>query len=562
MKKNLFLTFFFLIPAVLMTGCGGGSAGDAGSSAGTSLPLASAKDSTIKATQAVQLVAAGGAGGSKSAPLSSMNKVSVNLTDAEMAVLRVLKRQSNIRNISNSVTKSTGYTESRQNNDFTFRNWDEDSTEPYNITYVAKFFNASDVQVNPDTQSFTYSKMTFSGYSTAGGVRFNFSNGLLEFRGNSSVLDVSISCQVSATGGIGFTMSSQNLKLDIWKSLFVNGQIEVSGSDADSEITVTSNFNASGMTDVSVKENAIVRETDTNITLNRDVTLGNLTFNSASAELTHPYMGDMVSDTKRVFTGNFNYGGTGFEISLSLTKSSYLRRVCGINVRTVWMGAGLPSGATFTWADYFAQDTNGDIWYMGNSDDEGDHLPASCTELSKELPVTFSLNDNWVTKSYETQETNLVTITGVNETFNYGGGSFPEALKIRVQDSTSITDTHWNKQYGIVASEYSMNDGGVSLTGTLIRKVPQTPANVSAAAGNSQAMISWSTVSGATEYLIYYRDSSGINISDTTYSTISGGIGNSKIITGLTNGTTYYFRVQSINADGASVLSAEVQATP
>lgn len=90
--------------------------------------------------------------------------------------------------------------------------------------------------------------------------------------------------------------------------------------------------------------------------------------------------------------------------------------------------------------------------------------------------------------------------------------------------------------------------------------VPAAPAGLKASAGNGQVSLSWSASSGATSYRIYRSSSSGGEVKiTTTPATITT---TSYTDTGLTNGTTYYYKVTAVNSAGESGKSAEVSAKP
>ncbi len=87
---------------------------------------------------------------------------------------------------------------------------------------------------------------------------------------------------------------------------------------------------------------------------------------------------------------------------------------------------------------------------------------------------------------------------------------------------------------------------------------PSAPTGVSATAGNGEITLSWSAVSDATTYYIYYGTAAGV----TTASTKLADVTSPKTISGLTNKVTYYFVVTAVNSGGESALSSEVSATP
>ncbi len=94
---------------------------------------------------------------------------------------------------------------------------------------------------------------------------------------------------------------------------------------------------------------------------------------------------------------------------------------------------------------------------------------------------------------------------------------------------------------------------------TAVPAAPSSPSGVGVAAGNGQVIVTWNAVTGATSYNIYYRSAPNVTIANGTKvaNAASGGA-----ITGLTNGTAYYFVVTAVNAGGESAISSEVGATP
>ena len=122
---------------------------------------------------------------------------------------------------------------------------------------------------------------------------------------------------------------------------------------------------------------------------------------------------------------------------------------------------------------------------------------------------------------------------------------------------------------------------GIEATGELgtvtadVLDIPSTPTQSALTVGNGQLTANWSDVTGETSYTVYYSDNSGLNATtrdgtnaydaQTSRSgKITGVSANavSQVITGLTNGTTYYTKISASNAAGESALSSSQNAAP
>jgi hypothetical protein len=92
---------------------------------------------------------------------------------------------------------------------------------------------------------------------------------------------------------------------------------------------------------------------------------------------------------------------------------------------------------------------------------------------------------------------------------------------------------------------------------------PGTPTALSVTKGNAQASLTWTAPTGnggsaLTDYSIQYSTD---NINWTTFSDGTSTTA-SAIVTGLTNGTLYYFKVAAINANGTGSYTSSGSATP
>ncbi|MGI6084144.1 MAG: fibronectin type III domain-containing protein [Acetivibrionales bacterium] len=146
------------------------------------------------------------------------------------------------------------------------------------------------------------------------------------------------------------------------------------------------------------------------------------------------------------------------------------------------------------------------------------------------------------------------TISGVYELANVLDDAFATSYEI-----TGLTN---GTIYYFIVKAYNL--GGDSPASVEVSETPQVPApgaltGVTATKGDTKVTLQWNSVTGATGYKIYYGTISGVyelaNVLDDVFAT-------SYEITGLTNGTTYYFIIKATNPGGDSPASVEVSATP
>lgn len=88
--------------------------------------------------------------------------------------------------------------------------------------------------------------------------------------------------------------------------------------------------------------------------------------------------------------------------------------------------------------------------------------------------------------------------------------------------------------------------------------VPAAPGGVIASGGTNQVTLSWNTVSSATSYNVYYATTSGVT---TATGTRIPNATSPAVLTGLAEGTTYYYIVTAVNSTGESAASVQVAAT-
>lgn len=97
---------------------------------------------------------------------------------------------------------------------------------------------------------------------------------------------------------------------------------------------------------------------------------------------------------------------------------------------------------------------------------------------------------------------------------------------------------------------------------------PAAPSNIVVVSGDSEGSvientISWTLVSGATSYRVYWDNTPGVTTSSSVV--VPTATGRNYVIhsgADVLAGNSYFYRVQAVSADGDSALSSEVRGTP
>ena len=136
---------------------------------------------------------------------------------------------------------------------------------------------------------------------------------------------------------------------------------------------------------------------------------------------------------------------------------------------------------------------------------------------------------------------------------------------IKIENATSPYEisglTNGTPYYFVVTAVNAFGESSESteVSATPI-PIPAKPKGSSAYSGNNQAVVYCQSVDSATSYNLYYSTTTGVNT--TTYTEKITGITNPYTLTGLSNGTTYYFVITAVNAAGEGPISSETTATP
>ncbi len=118
----------------------------------------------------------------------------------------------------------------------------------------------------------------------------------------------------------------------------------------------------------------------------------------------------------------------------------------------------------------------------------------------------------------------------------------------------------WGEQ-GFFRVRYTevQTDRGYQLRFAFTSPVPTAPSGVTAMPGDREVVVSWAAAGEATSHNLYYGTVSGVRRG--TGLRVPGVVSPHRL-TGLRNGTTYYFVLTSENSTGESGESSEVSTTP
>src|SRR6185437_14249745 len=288
-------------------------------------------------------------------------------------------------------------------------------------------------------------------------------------------------------------------------------------------------------------------------------------------------------------SGNFPWAvalGPDGDLYVSFRKNGNIIRVLAPQSASVpcsgmqVMGQGFDGkiGKSLGWIghDLWGEDVVG-LWRIGNADQcftpANNFTPCKGTSLFRSVvPNGFSLvtdqaypatNGNTL-YSFDATGTSIALISGLAGsnpivTINYSSG-------ILTGLTMTIDNANPANQILYLGADPGVDAAGAGPTGTVIKvapginAAPAIPVNASAAPGNGQATVSWSSGGGGapTSYTVHNLSASnGITVPDVTVSAPAGFTAvPTSVVISLTNGVTYQFEISASNALGTSGFSA------
>jgi len=242
-------------------------------------------------------------------------------------------------------------------------------------------------------------------------------------------------------------------------------------------------------------------------------------------------------------------GATSYSVKYGTASGVYGTPVVVGNL-TSYTVTGLTNGTTY----YFAV-TASNAGGTGPNSNQLSAVPKAASPIAPVLNTATSGNAQ-VALSWS-------TVTGATSySVKYGTATGVYGTPVVVGNLTSYTVpglTNGTTYYFVVTAS---NAGGTSSNSNQLSAVPQVASPIApvlntATSGNTQVALSWIASTGATSYSIKYGKTSGVYGTPVVVGNLT-----SYTVTGLTNGTTYYFAVTASNAGGTSPNSNQLSATP
>ena len=178
--------------------------------------------------------------------------------------------------------------------------------------------------------------------------------------------------------------------------------------------------------------------------------------------------------------------------------------------------------------------------------DEGRSISVLDKSVTIELTLTKSeLVSAGVSSIAQAQKINLA----------YYDGTASNWVELPTTVVLNPIDANWSNLVSITLRAVSQHFSEIAPESPSLG-APPAPTDLTATAGDSQVSLSWTASNGATKYDVYRWD--GVH-----YAYLTQIVNTSYIDTGLTNGTTYSYKVSALNdSDQESAATAAVSATP
>jgi len=255
-----------------------------------------------------------------------------------------------------------------------------------------------------------------------------------------------------------------------------------------------------------------------------------------------------VGSTLTIYGTGFNTGEDGNWIGFSGHTSAYIAAETPTELRVV-----IPEGTT---SGYFSV---GDGATKALSPSSLTIESAGSSEPPSRPPVVVNFAP--INGSVGT----TVTITGSNFASLPTSNTVAFGEAISTVTAASATTLEVTVPQGAETGRITVSTIAGSFTTAAsftVRAVPDPPLPIATAIDDTQINLNWNLIGDATAYNIYRSTTPGVSATVANKINPTPVVGPPYTDTGLTDGTTYYYVITSVGANGESVRSIEVSATP
>lgn len=253
---------------------------------------------------------------------------------------------------------------------------------------------------------------------------------------------------------------------------------------------------------------------------------------------------DTAGSGALVVTWSASTGATSYSVKYSTNSGSASSGTTGCSVSSPTISCTITGLSADTTYYLVINATNTNSGSVNSSESSG--VPRSAPTLS------LAASNHQITPTFSAS-----SATSYDLSYGTSSGSYSTTVSSAISGSAITSLINGTTYYFKVVANFS-NGSLSSSESSSSPNGPQVFSISTATQGNAQVDLTWGASTDAASYTIKYGTTSGAY--STTFA--SGVTGTSSTVTGLSNGTTYYFMVTAVNANGSQDATAEFVRTP